>query len=136
MKWSVTLRMVQISKRPEFIFMHLIDESMIPYFGRHGEKQFTSGKPIRFGYKMWALTIPSGYLPQTEPYQGARGRQVKPHVLVWVGLSLLISYRSCNKKKVDPSTSHLTAYSQASNRLTASARRKHCLHRNNPRQQN
>ena len=25
---------------------------------------------------MWALTIPSGYLPQIELYQGARGRQV------------------------------------------------------------
>ena len=81
--------MVQISKRPESIFMHLIDESMIPYFGRHGAKQFISGKPIRFGYKMWALTTPSGYLSQIEPYQGARGRQ-KSHVLAWVGISLLI----------------------------------------------
>jgi len=28
-----------------------IDESMIPYYGRHGCKQFIRGKPIRFGYK-------------------------------------------------------------------------------------
>ncbi|XP_053389577.1 piggyBac transposable element-derived protein 3-like [Mercenaria mercenaria] len=52
-----------------------IDESMIPYYGRHGAKQFIRGKPIRFGYKMWALTTPLGYLLQFEPYQGARGRQ-------------------------------------------------------------
>ncbi|XP_060564145.1 piggyBac transposable element-derived protein 3-like, partial [Ruditapes philippinarum] len=29
-----------------------IDESMIPYYGRHGAKQFIRGKPIRFGYKI------------------------------------------------------------------------------------
>ncbi|XP_030765498.1 piggyBac transposable element-derived protein 3-like [Sitophilus oryzae] len=29
----------------------LIDESMIPYYGRHGCKQYIRGKPIRFGYK-------------------------------------------------------------------------------------
>ena len=73
----------------ESILMHLIDESMIPYFGGHGTKQFIRGKPIRFGYKMWALTTPSGYLSQIEPYQDARGWQ-KSHVLAWVGLSLLI----------------------------------------------
>lgn len=52
-----------------------IDESMIPYYGRHGAKQFIRGKPIRFGYKMWALTTALGYVLQFEPYQGARGRQ-------------------------------------------------------------
>ena len=30
-----------------------IDESMVPYFGNHSAKQFTRGKPIRFGYKCW-----------------------------------------------------------------------------------
>ncbi|CAI6371246.1 unnamed protein product [Macrosiphum euphorbiae] len=30
---------------------HSIDESMVPYFGRHGCKQFIRGKPIRFGFK-------------------------------------------------------------------------------------
>ncbi|KAF2888262.1 hypothetical protein ILUMI_17911, partial [Ignelater luminosus] len=37
-----------------------IDESMIPYFGRNGCKQFIRGKPIRFGYKAWVLAQPSG----------------------------------------------------------------------------
>ena len=54
-----------------------IDESMVPYFGRHGCKQFIRGKPIRFGYKMWVLATPLGYVLQFEPYQGARGRQTE-----------------------------------------------------------
>ena len=32
-----------------------IDESMVPYYGRHSAKQFIRGKPIRFGYKMLQL---------------------------------------------------------------------------------
>ena len=32
-----------------------IDESMIPYFGKHGTKQFICGKPIKFGFKVFAL---------------------------------------------------------------------------------
>jgi hypothetical protein len=48
-----------------------IDESMIPYYGRHSCKQFIRGKPIRFGFKNWCLNSSSGYLIQCEPYQGA-----------------------------------------------------------------
>ncbi|XP_070179915.1 piggyBac transposable element-derived protein 3-like [Littorina saxatilis] len=47
---------------------------MVPYYGRHGAKQFIRGKPIRFGFKMWVLTTPLGYIVQCEPYQGATGR--------------------------------------------------------------
>ncbi|KAF2893936.1 hypothetical protein ILUMI_12238 [Ignelater luminosus] len=46
-----------------------IDESMIPYFGRNGCKQFIRGKPIRFGYKAWVLTQPSGYCVNFDIYQ-------------------------------------------------------------------
>ena len=52
-----------------------IDEAMIPYFGKHSTKQFIRGKPIRFGYKMWVLTTPLGYVLLFESDQGARGRQ-------------------------------------------------------------
>ena len=48
-----------------------IDESMIPYFGRHGAKQFIRGKPMRFGFKVWCLCTPLGYMVQFEPYQEA-----------------------------------------------------------------
>jgi len=48
-----------------------IDETMVPYFGKHGCKQHVHGKPIRFGYKMWYLASSDDYLLQGEPYQGA-----------------------------------------------------------------
>jgi hypothetical protein len=46
------------------------DESMIEYFGRHGCKQCIRGKPIRFGYKVWCVNSPNGYLINFEIYQG------------------------------------------------------------------
>lgn len=46
------------------------DESMMKYFGCHSCKQFTKGKPIRFGYKAWCLKIKSGYLVSFYMYQG------------------------------------------------------------------
>uniref|UniRef100_A0A671KWE7 PiggyBac transposable element-derived protein domain-containing protein n=1 Tax=Sinocyclocheilus anshuiensis TaxID=1608454 RepID=A0A671KWE7_9TELE len=47
-----------------------VDESMIPYYGRHGYKQFIKGKPIRYGYKVWSLAFSGGYLYHMEPYAG------------------------------------------------------------------
>src|SRR6218665_1620670 len=41
-----------------------IDESMVPYYGRHSSKQFIRGKPIRFGFKVWCLNTRLGYLIQ------------------------------------------------------------------------
>ena len=49
-----------------------IDESMIPYYGKHYAKQFIRGKPIRFGFKMWALCSKGGYLHAFELYMGKR----------------------------------------------------------------
>jgi len=51
----------------------LIDESMVPYYGRHSSKQFIRGKPIRFGFKVWCLNSRLSYLVQCEPYQGSSG---------------------------------------------------------------
>lgn len=50
------------------------DESMIAYFGRHGCKQYIKGKPLRFGYKVWSLCTPSGYMVNFEIYQGKNPR--------------------------------------------------------------
>ena len=50
-----------------------IDESMVPYYGRHSSKQFIRGKPIRFGFKVWSMNTRLGYLVQCDPYQGASG---------------------------------------------------------------
>lgn len=55
-----------------------IDESMVPYFGKHGTKQHIHGKPIRFGYKIWSLCTRLGYLIYGEPYQGAKTGNTNP----------------------------------------------------------
>jgi DNA excision repair protein ERCC-6 len=46
------------------------DESMVPYFDRHGCKQYVHGKPIRFGCKFWCGTTCLGYICWFHPYQG------------------------------------------------------------------
>ena len=47
-----------------------IDDSMVPYFDKHGAKQYIHGKSIKFGYKMWVMTKPLGYCMQFRPYAG------------------------------------------------------------------
>ena len=47
-----------------------IDESMVPYFGRHSCKQFIRGKPIRCGYKIWMLASNTGLPYRVAIYQG------------------------------------------------------------------
>ena len=47
-----------------------IDESMVPYFGRHSCKQFIRRKPIRFGYKIWMLASNTGRPYRVAIYQG------------------------------------------------------------------
>ena len=64
-----------------------IDESMLPYYGKHGAKQFLKGKPIRFGYKMWCLCEPFGYLIQCDPYQG---RQENSYKELGIGASTVL----------------------------------------------
>ncbi|XP_046665859.1 piggyBac transposable element-derived protein 3-like [Homalodisca vitripennis] len=69
-----------------------IDESMVPYFGRHGAKQHIHGKPIRFGYKVWCVCTRLGYLIQAEPYQGKKTGNTIPEI--GVGGSVVIDILS------------------------------------------
>ncbi|XP_030762214.1 piggyBac transposable element-derived protein 2-like [Sitophilus oryzae] len=39
-------------KHAPHIEYHSVDEAMVPYFGRHGAKQFIKGKPIRWGVRL------------------------------------------------------------------------------------
>ena len=48
-----------------------VDESIQPYFGFHGAKQYMKGKPHKFGFKMWCACSPSGIPLHCEPYAGA-----------------------------------------------------------------
>ena len=55
-----------------FLEQHIsVDESMVPYYGKHGAKQYIHGQPIKFGYKMWVAATRLGYVYQLFPYQGA-----------------------------------------------------------------
>ena len=47
-----------------------IDESMVPYYGRHSCKQFIRGKPIRFGYKCWVIASSCGLPYKVTVYEG------------------------------------------------------------------
>jgi DNA excision repair protein ERCC-6 len=49
---------------------YAVDEIMVPYFGRHGTKQFIQGKPVRYGYKIWAICTSDGRVVWVEPYCG------------------------------------------------------------------
>ena len=53
-----------------------IDETMVPYYGRHSCKQHIHGKPIRFSYKLWSACTRAGYLVQFIPYQGSKAAQL------------------------------------------------------------
>ncbi|KAF2883764.1 hypothetical protein ILUMI_22409 [Ignelater luminosus] len=50
---------------------HSLDESMVPYYGRHGAKQFIRGKLIRWGYKFWMSITRLDYVEWFDSYQGS-----------------------------------------------------------------
>uniref|UniRef100_A0A8C4S861 PiggyBac transposable element-derived protein domain-containing protein n=1 Tax=Erpetoichthys calabaricus TaxID=27687 RepID=A0A8C4S861_ERPCA len=64
------------------------DESMVPYFGRHGCKQFIRGKPIRFGFKFLCGATRLGYICWFQPYQGKNPDN--KHEEYGVGASLVL----------------------------------------------
>ena len=45
-----------------------VDESMVPFFEKHGAKQYIHGKPIKFGFKLWVMATTLGYCIQFCPY--------------------------------------------------------------------
>ncbi|KAK3881154.1 hypothetical protein Pcinc_014380 [Petrolisthes cinctipes] len=61
----------QVNKPKYSQEFYSIDEVMIPYYGRHSSKQFIKGKPIRFGFKVWAACTADGFLLHAEPYCGS-----------------------------------------------------------------
>ena len=47
-----------------------VDEMIVKYYGHNSLKQFIRAKPIRFGYKFWALCGVSGYCFNFDLYCG------------------------------------------------------------------
>ena len=62
-----------------------IEESMVPYFGRHGSKQYIHGKPIKFGYKLWVMATPLAYRIQFRSY-AAKDGGLNEYIDVGLGL--------------------------------------------------
>ncbi|XP_031333570.1 piggyBac transposable element-derived protein 3-like [Photinus pyralis] len=71
---------------------HSVDESMVPYFGRHSCKQFIKGKPIRYGYKFWVGSTDKGYMTWFEPYQGANSVISDNYKHFGLGPSVVLTY--------------------------------------------
>ena len=58
-----------------------VDEMMVRYYGHHGLKHYMRGKPVRFGYKLWALCGADGFCHKFDLYCGKDTRtelQKKP----------------------------------------------------------
>ncbi|XP_066958864.1 piggyBac transposable element-derived protein 2-like [Macrobrachium rosenbergii] len=71
-----------------------VDESMVPYYGRHSAQMFIRGKPIRFGYKIWCLCGNDGFPYPLKLYQGKEEGRIQP-----LGMSVIT-------KMVDVISSH------------------------------
>lgn len=71
---------------------HCVDEAMVPYFGRHGCKQFIRGKPLRYGYKLWVGATSTGYVVWYEPYQGAKSEIKDCYKTLGLGPSVVLEY--------------------------------------------
>ena len=59
------------ANKDEKVEFYSIDEIMVPYYGRHGDKQYIRGKPVRFEFKLWAICTSDGFLHHAEPYCGS-----------------------------------------------------------------
>ena len=65
-----------------FSSKYSVDEKIVGYYGRHPIKQFVRGKPVRFGFKEWALCSTSGYTYKFFVYQGANAKPRPKNVLL------------------------------------------------------
>lgn len=86
---------------------HSVDESMVPYFGRHGTKQFIKGKPIRWGYKFWAGTTKTGYVEWFEPYQGSTTIIADEYKELGLGASVILQFSHVLQERFPNTPFHL-----------------------------
>lgn len=77
-----------------------IDEMMVKYFGRNSLKQFIRGKPVRFGYKMWALCGKLGYCFKFNLYCGKEENSSNEPLGTRVVLDMLKSVETSTDHKV------------------------------------
>lgn len=78
-----------------------IDEQMVRYYGHHFLKQFIRAKPIRFGFKQWAMCCAeTGYCFHAELYEGKQDDQC---VVNGLGASVILR----NISVVDNPSNHV-----------------------------
>lgn len=80
---------------PKVASSHIsVDETMVPYYGKHSAKQHIHGKPLRFGYKLWSAATRNGYLITFEPYQGAKSAALPNQDSVGLGAAVILEMHS------------------------------------------
>lgn len=76
-----------------------IDEQMIRYFGHHYLKQFIRGKPIRFGFKQWAMCCgETGYCFHASIYEG---KEKNEPLCTGLGASVVLNKLSVTENASD-----------------------------------
>lgn len=70
-----------------------IDESMILFKGRSSLKQYNPMKPIKRGFKLWAIADMDGYLYQCQVYQGKNQLQTDNSMPKYFGLGASVVYQ-------------------------------------------
>lgn len=80
---------------------------MVPYFGRHGTKQFIRGKPIRWEYKLWVGTSTSGYVEWVEPYQGSTTIIDDQYKELGLGASIVLQFAEILQNRFPSTQFHL-----------------------------
>lgn len=84
---------------------------MVPYFGRHGAKQFIRGKPIRWGYKLWTGATRLGYIEWFDPlYCGGKLDHLAFRRAVAVGI--LETFKKSTKRGPSKSSANLHEHSK------------------------
>ncbi|KAG8239742.1 hypothetical protein J437_LFUL018438 [Ladona fulva] len=58
-----------------------IDEAMVAFKGHHYKKQYMKGKPTKWGFKIWILASPHGYVLQGNVYLGKKEKRNKDMLL-------------------------------------------------------
>ncbi|CAH1988473.1 unnamed protein product [Acanthoscelides obtectus] len=86
---------------------HSVDESMVPYYGGHGSKQFIRGKPIRWRYKVWVGTTKKGYIEWFEPYQGSTTIISEKYRPLGLGASVVLQFADIIQSQCENAPFHI-----------------------------
>lgn len=71
----------------------VVDEAMVAFKGRHHIKQYIKNKPTKWGFKVWVLLTPQGYVMRENVYLGKKEVRNKEMLLgSQVVMNLLESY--------------------------------------------